>query len=108
MLPLIGLALLLTAALLLLFMRTLSDVLLTLTGLFISLIWIIGAEGWLGPNALGLIGPPNSLTAMAPIIVISLTVTVRSRPFRTTASSAMPASWLWRRSARDYETSPSR
>ena len=74
MLPLIGLALLLIAALLLLFLRTISDLLLTLIGLLISLIWIIGAEGWLGPNALGLTGPPNSLTAMVPIIVISLTV----------------------------------
>ena len=74
MLPLLGLALLLIAALLLLFLRTLSDVFLMLTGLFISLIWIIGAEGWLGPNALGIIGPPNSLTALVPIIVISLTV----------------------------------
>ena len=74
MLPLIGLALLLIAALILLFMRTLSDLLLTLTGLALSLIWVIGAEGWLGPNALGLTGPPNSLTTMVPIIVISLTV----------------------------------
>ena len=74
MLPLIGLALLLILGLLLLFMRTLSDLLLTLAGLLISLIWIIGAEGWLGPNALGLTGPPNSLTTMVPIIVISLTV----------------------------------
>ncbi len=57
MAPLIGLALLLIAALLLVFLRTLSDLLLTLTGLFLSLIWIIGAEGWLGPNGLGLIGP---------------------------------------------------
>ena len=61
-------------ALILLFMRTFSDLLLTLAGLLISLIWIIGAEGWLGPNALGLTGPPNSLTTMVPIIVISLTV----------------------------------
>ena len=74
MLPLIGLALLLIAVLILLFMRALSDLLLTLTGLAISLIWVIGAEGWLGPNALGLTGPPNSLTTMVPIIVISLTV----------------------------------
>ena len=74
MLPLIGLALLLIAALILLFMRTLSDLMLTLTGLALSLIWVIGAEGWLGPNALGLTGPPNSLTTMVPIIVISLTV----------------------------------
>ncbi len=74
MAPLIGLALLLIAALLLVFLRTLSDLLLTLLGLLLSLIWIVGAEGWLGPNGLELIGPPSSLTALVPIIVISLTV----------------------------------
>lgn len=74
MLPLVGLALLLIAGLLLLFMRTISDVLLTLGGLILSLIWIVGAEGWLGPNALGAIGPPSSLTSMVPVIIISLTV----------------------------------
>ena len=57
--PLIGLALLLIAALLLLFTRTLSDMLLTLAGLVFSITWVVGAEGWLGPNALGLIGPPS-------------------------------------------------
>ena len=72
--PLIGLALLLIAGLILLFMRTISDLLLTLSGLLMSLVWIIGAEGWLGPNALGLTGPPNSLTSMVPIIIIGLTV----------------------------------
>ena len=74
MAPLIGLAFLLIAALILLFMRTISDLLLTLVGLLMSIIWIVGAEGWLGPNGLGLTGPPNSLTAMVPIIVIGLTV----------------------------------
>ena len=74
MAPLIGLALLLIAALLLLFTRTLSDMLLTLAGLVLSITWVVGAEGWLGPNALGLIGPPSSLTAMVPVILISLTV----------------------------------
>ena len=74
MLPLIGIAFLLIAALILLFMRTITDLLLTLVGLLMALIWIVGAEGWLGPNALGLTGPPNSLTTMVPIIVISLTV----------------------------------
>ena len=72
--PLIGLALLLIAALILLFLRTLSDLLITLTGLIFSLTWIIGAEGWLGPKGLGWIGPPSSLSTMVPIIVISLTV----------------------------------
>ena len=74
MAPLIGLALLLIAALIVVFLRTVSDLLLTLTGLVFSLVWIVGAEGWLGPNALGWIGPPSSLTTMVPIIVISLTV----------------------------------
>ncbi len=74
MLPLIALALLLIAGLLLLFMRALSDLLLTLAGLLVALIWIGGAEGWLGPNGLGLTGPPNPLTSMVPIIMIGLTV----------------------------------
>ncbi len=74
MAPLIGLAFLLIAALILLFMRTFSDLFLTLGGLLMSIIWIVGAEGWLGPNGLGLTGPPNSLTTMVPIIVIGLTV----------------------------------
>ena len=74
MAPLVGLALLLIAALILLFMRTLSDLLLTLGGLIISVSWIVGAEGWLGPDGLGWIGPPSSVSTMVPIIVISLTV----------------------------------
>ncbi len=72
--PLVGVALLLIAGLILLFLRTLSDLLLTLAGLFISLMWIVGVEGWLGPYALGVIGPPSGLSSMVPIIVISLTV----------------------------------
>ena len=72
--PLLGLALLLIALLLLLFTRTFSDMLLTLIGLIVSITWIVGAEGWLGPNGISLIGPPSSLTAMIPVIVISLTV----------------------------------
>ena len=74
MLPVTGVALLLIVALLVLFLRTPADVLLTLTGLILALVWIIGVEGWLGPNGLGLVGPPNSLTTLVPIIVISLTV----------------------------------
>ncbi len=74
MAPLIGLAFLLIAALILLFMRTFSDLFLTLGGLLMSIIWIVGTEGWLGPNGLGITGPPNSLTTMVPIIIIGLTV----------------------------------
>ena len=72
--PLIGLALLLVAGLILLFMRSFWDLLLTLAGLVVSLVWISGAEGWLGPNGLGTVGPPSVLTAMVPIILIGLSV----------------------------------
>ena len=74
MAPLIGLALALIAVLLLVFTRSFSDMLLTLLGLIFSLTWIVGVEGWLGPNGLGLIGPPSSLTTMVPVIIIGLTV----------------------------------
>ena len=73
-LPLIGVALLLIAALVLLFLRSLTDLLLTFTGLVLSLIWLVGVEGWLGPAGLALIGPPSGISVMIPIIVISLTV----------------------------------
>ncbi len=74
MAPLVGLALVLIAGLILLFLRTFSDLVLTLAGLVFSIMWIVGAEGWLGPNGLGWIGPPSSVSTMVPIIVISLTV----------------------------------
>ena len=74
MAPLILAALLLIAVLLVLFTRAVSDMLLTLLGLILAITCVVGAEGWLGPNGLGLIGPPSSLTAMVPVILISLTV----------------------------------
>ncbi len=72
--PLILLALVLIAALIVLFMRSISDLLLTLLGLFVAIMWVVGIEGWLGPGGLGLVGAPNTLSAMVPIIVIGLTV----------------------------------
>ena len=74
MLRLMGVALLVIAALTFLFMRSPSDVLLTLAGLVVTIVWITGAQGWLGPNALGWIGPPNILTTMVPIMLIGLAV----------------------------------
>ena len=73
-LPLVIVALVLIAVLTLIFMRSTSDLILTMVGLFVSIIWIVGAEGWLGPNGLGIVGPPNALSAMVPIIIIGLTV----------------------------------
>ncbi|MDE2862473.1 MAG: MMPL family transporter, partial [Chloroflexota bacterium] len=74
MLPVTGLALLVIVVLLAVFLRTPADVLLTLAGLVMAILWITGVEGLLGPSGLGLIGPPNSLTTMVPIIIIGLTV----------------------------------
>ena len=74
MAPLIGGALVLIAALILLFLRSPSDLLLTLMGLLMALLWVVGAEGWLGPNGLALLGRPSGISAMIPIIIISLTV----------------------------------
>ena len=74
MAPLIMLALLLITGLLLLFTRSVADMLLTLAGLVLAIMWTLGAEGWLGPKGLGFIGPPNALTTLVPVIIISLTV----------------------------------
>ena len=72
--PQIGLALVLIALLLMLFTRSPADMGLSLLGLIIAIVWVLGAEAWLGPNAAGLIGPPSSLSALVPVIIISLTV----------------------------------
>ena len=74
MVLLMGLALLVIAALLLLFTRSLFDLLMSLLGLVLTIVWMMGAQGWLGPNGLGVIGPPNILTTMVPIMLIGLVV----------------------------------
>ena len=72
--PLIGVAVIVIAILVMIFLRWVSDLLLTLGGLLMSVIWVLGVEGWLGPSGLKLTGPPSGLSIMIPIIVISLTV----------------------------------
>ena len=72
--PLMVLATLVVSALILLFMRSGLDLLLTLLGLGLALVWTLGAEGWLGPRALDFIGPPNAFGGMVPIILIGLAV----------------------------------
>ena len=72
--PFFGLAVILIGALIFLFLRRLSDLVVTMMGIIVAVVWIIGAEGWLGPNGLALIGAPNALTAMVPIILVSLSV----------------------------------
>lgn len=62
------------AALLLLFTRSPFDLFISLLGLVITIIWVIGAQGWLGPEGAGLIGAPNTLTSMVAIMLIGLVV----------------------------------
>ncbi len=51
--PLVLAAFVLIAALITLFLRSPSDLILSLAGLIMSIVWVVGAEGWLGPNGLG-------------------------------------------------------
>ena len=69
-----GLALAIIAVLLFLFTRSIFDLLTSLLGLVLTIVWVMGAQGWLGPGGAGLIGPPNTLTSIVPIILISLVV----------------------------------
>ena len=72
--PLIGAAFLLIAGLIFVFLRSPSDLMLSLSGLLMSIIWVVGLEGWLGPNGLGLLGRPSGVSVIIPILIISLTV----------------------------------
>ncbi len=60
--------------LLVLFTRQLSDVALGLGGLILTIIWALGFQGLLGPEALGLIGAPSVSGQMVPIMMIGLCV----------------------------------
>ena len=105
MAPLIGLALLLIVALLLLFTRAISDTLLTLTGLILSITWVVGAEGWLGPNGLGLMALRVRLPRWRLSSLSALQWTMQSRQSRTTESSELRASRLYKRCGWDCATS---
>ncbi len=96
--PLIGIAFLLIAVLIFLFLRSPSDLVLSLAGLLMSIVWIVGAEGWLGPNGLGLLGRPSGVSVIIPILIISLTVdyaiqvALHYREARTGHTSVLAAS----------------
>ena len=96
--PLIGIAFLLIAALIFLFLRSPSDLVLSLAGLLMSIVWVVGAEGWLGPNGLGLLGRPSGISVIIPILIISLTVdyaiqvALHYREARTNHESVLAAS----------------
>ena len=96
--PLIGAAFVLIAALIFLFLRSPSDLALSLVGLLMSIVWVVGAEGWLGPNGLGILGRPSGVSVIIPILIISLTVdyaiqvALHYREARTDNTSVLAAS----------------
>ncbi len=96
--PLIGAAFVLIAALILALLRSPADVLLSLAGLLMAIVWIVGSEGWLGPNGLGLLGRPSGISVIIPIVIISLTVdyaiqvALHYREARTNHTSVLAAS----------------
>lgn len=71
---LMGLAFLVIAVLLVLFYRQASDVLLSLGGLILTIVWALGFQGLLGPDGLSVIGAPSVLGQMVPVMMIGLCV----------------------------------
>lgn len=71
---LLGLALVVILGLLVVFYCTGSDVALSLGGLVITIVWVFGLQGLLGPGGVGLIGASNPLATMIPVLLIGLTV----------------------------------
>ena len=96
--PLIAAAFVLIAVLIFLFLRSPSDLVLSLAGLLMSIVWVVGAEGWLGPNGLGVLGRPSGVSVIIPILIISLTVdyaiqvALHYREARTNQTSVLDAS----------------
>ncbi|MCP3883819.1 MAG: MMPL family transporter [Sulfitobacter sp.] len=71
---LLGLALFVILVLLAVFYRTGSDVALSLGGLIVTIIWVFGLQGLLGPGGIGIIGASSPLATMIPVLLIGLTV----------------------------------
>lgn len=74
MMTLMVIALVVIVVLLMIFYRSGSDVALSLMGLAVTIVGTLGFQGWAGPDGLGLIGLPNSITSMVPIMLIGLVV----------------------------------
>ncbi len=94
---LMALAFAVIAVLLVLFYRQVSDVLLSLGGLILTIVWALGFQGLLGPDGLGVIGAPSVLGQMVPVMLIGLCVdygiqgTSRYREVRAEGAEASEA-----------------
>ncbi len=74
LLTLMAAAFAIIAVLLVLFYRQVSDVLLTMGGLILTIVWALGFQGLLGPGGLDVIGAPSVLAQMVPVMLIGLCV----------------------------------
>lgn len=71
---LMSIALGIILVLLVVFYRTGSDVVLSIGGLVLTIMWVFGLQGLLGPGGVGLIGADSPFAMMIPILLIGLTV----------------------------------
>ncbi len=74
MMVLMSVAFAVIAVLLVLFYRQVSDVVLSMGGLVLTIVWALGFQGLLGPDGLGVIGAPSVLGQMVPVMLIGLCV----------------------------------
>ena len=71
---LLALSLLLVVGTLAVLFRTVSDVVVGLTGLVASIVWMAGLAALLGPTGLGLVGPFNQVAIAVPVLLVGLGV----------------------------------
>ncbi|WP_195210506.1 efflux RND transporter permease subunit [Actinomarinicola tropica] len=69
---LLGLSFLLIIGILLFQFRSVSDVLLGLVGLVVSITWTFGIGVILGPDGLGLVGPFSQISLIVPVLIVGL------------------------------------
>ena len=74
MVVLMLIALAVIVALLAVFYRTGWDVVLTVAGLLITILWTFGAQAWLSPGGADLVDPDNILVVLVPVLLIGLCV----------------------------------
>ena len=71
---LMGIALVVIIVLLGIFYRSISDVVLAVVGLLVTILWTFGAQAWLSPGGAELVDPENILIVLVPVLLIGLCV----------------------------------
>ncbi|MTV26963.1 MMPL family transporter [Nitriliruptoraceae bacterium ZYF776] len=94
---LLGLSLLLTVLVLATLFRTVSDVVVGLSGLLVSIVWMVGLAALLGPSMLDLVGPFGQTAIAVPVLLVGLGVdysvhlTTRYREQQRRGDTPVPA-----------------